>query len=122
MGVLKSLSAKLSPPSIGQALGLGTKSRTANFLEPWGLVRRNWQRGGSLNTHDVLDPGGLAAPTIKQKRVAKAALAAPLLAADADVAYRRQRQRASALSTGAGPSGTAATTSAMAYGLPTLGG
>jgi hypothetical protein len=43
-------------------------------------------------------------------------------ASNALYATNRQRQRASALSTGAGPSGTATTTSAMAYGKPTLGG
>lgn len=122
MGAVKKLAAKVSPPSIGQALGLGTKNKAANFLEPWGLVRRNWQRGGALNAHDVLDPGGLVSPTIQQKRDAKKAIAAPQLAADQDIITRRVRQRASALATGAGPSGTAPTTSAMAYGLPTLGG
>jgi hypothetical protein len=42
-------------------------------------------------------------------------------ATNALYASDRKRQRASALSTGAGPSGTATTTSAMAYGKPTLG-
>lgn len=63
----------------------------------------------------------LAGPDpIKQK--AQLATNNLINASNALYANNRQRQRASALGTGAGASGTAPTTSAMAYGKPTLGG
>jgi hypothetical protein len=113
---------KLSPPSISSLAGVSTTSRASQLLEPWAGVRKNIVSGGPINAHDVLDPGGYVSPTIAQKKQAKQAIVAPQLAADQSLIYKRQRQRASALSTGAGDSGNAPTTSAMAYGKPTLGG
>lgn len=69
--------------------------------------------------HALHDLYGSTDP-IKQK--ADTATRKLMDASNALYASNRQRQRASVLATGAGASGTAATTSAMAYGKPTLGG
>lgn len=90
----------------------GTKS-----IGTWFGIDKN--KTGHL-THGIAgtpDPLKLIA-----QKVAKKKADAVLDSANALYAGSRQRQRASALATGAGPSGSAATTSAMAYGLPTLGG
>lgn len=122
MGGVTNLLRKGLPPSVAQTAGLKTTSTAAQLLEPWGSVRKNLKGGGPLTAHDILDPGGFISPTVAQAKATKAKIAAPLLAADQDTIYRRQRQRASALATGAGPSGSSPVTSAMAYGKPTLGG
>lgn len=113
---------KFSPPSVASTLGIKTSSTAAQLLEPWGSVRKNLVKGGPITAHDILDPGGFISPTSEQAKASKKAVLAPLIAADQGLVYKRQRQRASALATGAGPSGSAPTTSAMAYGKPTLGG
>lgn len=102
--------------------GLKPSNTASQLFNPGGSAVANVKKGGAITPHDILDPGGFITPTTAQQKATKAAIAAPQLAADQSLIYKRQRQRASALSTGAGPSGTAATTSAMAYGLPTLGG
>jgi hypothetical protein len=112
---------KFAPPSVAQTLGVKTSSTAAQLLEPWGSVRKNL-RHGPATVGNIVDPGGFVSPTSAQQKATKAKIAAPLLAADQSLIYKRQRQRASALATGAGDSGTAPTVSAMAYGKPTLGG
>lgn len=122
MGAIRHTLAKFSPPSIASTLGIKTSSTAAQLLEPWGSVRKNLNSGGAITAHDILDPGGYVSPTAAQQKATKKAVAAPLIAADQGLVYKRQRQRASALSTGAGDSGNAPTSSAMAYGKQTLGG
>lgn len=113
---------KFAPPSVASTLGVKTSSTAAQLLEPWGAARKNLTSGGPITVHNVIDPGGFVTPTSAQQKATKAKVVAPLLAADQSLIYKRQRQRASALATGAGDSGSAPTTSAMAYGKPTLGG